>query len=150
MSFSPLVGRNTSYPQNAVGERMKAMLSKDGLTESDFRLPWLHLNVPGAVRFLVNKPENLHWLHWEETTTPGDDREHRSPVECEPSSTAMDTASQEEVDSRSTSSSTAQADSERTQRDQLDISLTFSLPPSCYATSLLHELTAGGYTVGRQ
>ncbi|XP_044278996.1 pseudouridylate synthase 7 homolog-like protein [Varanus komodoensis] len=57
----PMVGYTVQYPTNKVGEWYRKRLADDGLQMHQFRLPALHLNVPGCYRPLLKYPHNLSY-----------------------------------------------------------------------------------------
>lgn len=149
----PLIGRNCVYPQNAVGKMMQQMLADDKLTEKDFKVSWLHCNVPGAARYLIARPDYFEWTTENSPRTLADScsqgtasvlshHEQQSPLALSGPDECCVVHATESV---SVQSFPARTDLQATELMWTDVHLKFSLGSSCYATSLLHEFTGGGY-----
>ncbi|XP_063110659.1 pseudouridylate synthase PUS7L isoform X2 [Cavia porcellus] len=57
----PVLGYNTQYPKNKVGQWYREILSRDGLQACRFKVPALKLNVPGCYRHILKHPHNLSY-----------------------------------------------------------------------------------------
>ncbi|KAL9965388.1 hypothetical protein ACROYT_G029183 [Oculina patagonica] len=140
----PLPGYNVQYPTNDVGEKYKERLETDGLTVKSFRLKGLGMNLPGAYRKLVAFPGDLSWKCVKDehgcsvntsaglsTATKGSSRTNddvKRPRLSEDETQCADVAEQNEL--------------QRSFDNYCnDLEISFSLEPSCYATSCLRELT---------
>uniref|UniRef100_V9KIS3 Pseudouridylate synthase PUS7L n=1 Tax=Callorhinchus milii TaxID=7868 RepID=V9KIS3_CALMI len=57
----PMPGNSTQYPSNQLDQWYQETLARDGLKTCKFRLPALHLNIPGCYRRLLAHPQHLAW-----------------------------------------------------------------------------------------
>ncbi|PFX26657.1 Pseudouridylate synthase 7-like protein [Stylophora pistillata] len=150
----PLPGYNIQYPTNDVGDEYKKRLETDGLTAKSFRLRSLGMNLPGAYRKLVAFPWDLSYKYVREA--------HARTVDSYAAGSDYYTVTRESscVDSdsdakrpRLASSGNCYEDSTKdlrpTELNEVcrrsesccsNLEISFSLEPSCYATSCIREL----------
>ncbi|NXP49961.1 PUS7L protein, partial [Heliornis fulica] len=58
----PMAGHSIKYPSNKVGQWYHDRLSKDELQMCKFRVPPLHLNIPGCYRPILKNVQNLSYF----------------------------------------------------------------------------------------
>jgi len=139
----PLPGYSVQYPENEVGEKYKERLERDGLTVKSFRLRALGMNLPGAYRKLVAFPGDLMWKCVQD--------EHACTGNFSAGDSAASTGSnpKNDVVKRPRLGENETICTDATEQTELprsldnfcnDIEISFSLEPSCYATSCIREL----------
>ncbi|XP_068732862.1 pseudouridylate synthase PUS7L-like isoform X3 [Montipora capricornis] len=149
----PLPGYGVQYPANDVGEMYQKRLESDGLTIKSFRLRELGINVPGAYRKLVAFPADLSWKCADNAhARSGHKTTSHSIVAAGSSLAGNDTkrlrleannCHKDGADNSCGYPSKTTEDSIIEEEDSFccnDVELSFSLRPSCYATSCLREL----------
>jgi len=139
----PLPGYNVQYPENEIGEKYKEKLERDGLTVKNFRLRGLGMNLPGAYRKLVAFPGDLTWksVPDDHACTGNFSADHCTASTG--SSPKRDDVKRPRFSEDETKCTDARAHVElpRSAGNLCNnIEISFSLEPSCYATSCIREL----------
>lgn len=138
----PLVGYESVFPSNEIGNYFHSLLEIDGLSIQTFKNCSQAYRMKGGYRKVIQKPGNLEW-ELKQYSDPNEDL-----VQTEITKFKTQQRPRKEIDSENsgTVKNESAIEGEAVVQDKIEIAqhqaltLKFTLPPGTYATMLLREI----------